>query len=213
MFKSVESPKIPTTGRTHFDAGRESALLDAIRHELAGRTEFALEERRLNIGDVAVCKDGALSVVVERKTLDDLASSILDGRIEKQTASMRDLTMESGSAVMLVEGRPTFPDGARIHGKLQYTRLESEMLSWQIAGGLLLRSRDVEDSARLVVKLALMSRLSRSMGLCDVTAPPPPKTGFEQALACLMRLKGIGRASASKLLQQGTLLGLLHAWW
>ena len=54
---------------------REKALI-----EIFQKNDVSYETKNLLIGDINIKKDGNESIIIERKTLSDLLSSIKDGR-------------------------------------------------------------------------------------------------------------------------------------
>jgi len=88
---------------------RETALLTLLPGALADLSGVVLERAALPLGDIAIYTDlsGAAAVLLERKTVDDLAASHSDGRYKEQRAR---LLGERGAGVVigyLVEGGAT----------------------------------------------------------------------------------------------------------
>ena len=71
--------------------------------KFAGR-DVTLEPRALQSGDYGVIRDGAVIAVVERKTLDNLVTSLSDGTLAFQLQRLA----ETGRAAVVVEG--DYPD-------------------------------------------------------------------------------------------------------
>ena len=66
---------------------------------------FLVQRKRLPVGDYQVSYGDSAVVLIERKTLDDWRSSIIDGRLESQRARADALYKESGvKLVYLLEG-------------------------------------------------------------------------------------------------------------
>lgn len=80
--------------------GRESALAAALQ---ANGTPFELDT--LALGDVTLVNDDNDTVlVVERKTWQDLASSISDGRYSEQSARLHATELDNHQIVYIIEG-------------------------------------------------------------------------------------------------------------
>ena len=87
---------------------REQYLIQECRRYLSGKKELEpikLEIKTLDIGDIIVCNDdGKELVIIERKTMKDLASSIRDGRYQEQGFRLENCTMHNHNIYYLLEG-------------------------------------------------------------------------------------------------------------
>jgi len=68
-----------------------------------GERKFNVSKKRLNCSDYAIYYGGTLLFIIERKTWDDLAQSIKDGRIDEQIKKMQSLPQEIKKFI-LIEG-------------------------------------------------------------------------------------------------------------
>ena len=80
---------------------RERQLIDALQKS---DTTMTYRIETLDVGDILFRKNGAELLVVERKTLADLASSIRDGRYHEQGIRLANYPQENHNIVYLVEG-------------------------------------------------------------------------------------------------------------
>ena len=65
-----------------------------------------VETAQLPLGDVIICEDdGCERLIVERKTLNDLAASIKDGRYEEQGYRLQQCELDNHRIFYLIEGR------------------------------------------------------------------------------------------------------------
>lgn len=65
-----------------------------------------VETAQLPLGDVIICDDdGGERLIVERKTLNDLAASIKDGRYEEQGYRLQQCELDNHCIFYLIEGR------------------------------------------------------------------------------------------------------------
>jgi DNA excision repair protein ERCC-4 len=164
---------------------RHSALLDAVR-----RTGWCdVQTDRLATGDYLV--DG--QVLVERKTIRDLAASLIDGRLFPQVARLAHSPYRS---LLLIEG-PTPSSLPDVHDHSIEGALVSIAAIWRIP---VLHSSDPEQSARMLRFLAeqlcgpherLLRRFDRK-----------PKRLASRRLFLLQGLPGVGPALAHRLLSQ-----------
>lgn len=116
--------------------------------------------RQLAAGDVLIeDADGQALVVIERKTLADLAASIKDGRYREQRVR---LTETYGSQrVMYVIEAPSFrmDDAAPVSG-VNASSVQGCVVSLLSGGIRVVRTSDVRDTAALITRLA--ERLGRT---------------------------------------------------
>ncbi len=132
------------------------------------------------------------SVIVERKTLADLAASVIDGRVFRQAAAM---VATGARAVVVLEGE------ARTSRELGVSReaLQGALITIGVFYGLaILRSRDPSETARLLLYLGRQARRFAHGGL-----PRPgyrPKGKRARQLFILQGLPGVGPGRAARLL-------------
>ena len=127
--------------------------------ELLPGWEVAFE--RLDVGDFVVEAHGH-RLVIERKSLPDLAASIADGRMAEQVDRM---LQSSGTPVVLVTGSP--PEVEGWVGGMRASALLGVLNRLQFAQGVVVVWAAAEDAARRIAQIA--SKLESS-GF----APPPP---------------------------------------
>ena len=86
---------------------REHAVRAAFAGRIQGREDVVVECRRLEMGDVHI-QCGSPLIVVERKQVSDLMSSLFDGRLAEQCSRMRQWQSEQATGevwtVVIVEG-------------------------------------------------------------------------------------------------------------
>lgn len=129
----------------------ETPLHDALLAHLGVRV---VRRERLDLGDVAVVADGK-RILVERKTWNDWAASVVDGRYKEQKTRFlgSEGTTEGCHLVYLIEGGLVGFDG-RTQG-VSNKALNAAVLKTQMRDGLaVLRTRDCAHSAATVGYLA-----------------------------------------------------------
>ena len=67
---------------------------------------IVIENKSLEIGDVIIEKDDRNIIIFERKTVDDLISSIKDGRYNEQSFRLNGSNHHNHNIVYLIEGNP-----------------------------------------------------------------------------------------------------------
>ncbi len=159
-----------------------------IRETLAAMDDVTVEIRRLVIGDFQVAR----RLLVERKTLDDFAVSVIDGRFFRQ---MEQLAGSSMQGVLILEG------GSR---DLNHTGVRREALQGaMIYTGIILRvpilrSLGPAETARLIIYAARQVTLSDTGAV--KRAGRRPKGKRKRQLYLLQGLPGIGPVRARRLL-------------
>ena len=107
----------------------------------------------LPIGDVIISLDGTDKVIIERKTLRDLAASIKDGRYEEQSYRLNGLDTPNHNIAYLVEG--DFNKFNVFKDRMDKLSLYSAMVSLNFYKGFsVLRSVNVEESALMLLNMA-----------------------------------------------------------
>lgn len=112
--------------------------------------ELQLEICNLPVGDIILCDNNDCEkVLIERKTLSDLAASIKDGRYEEQSFRLNGLSIPNHNIMYMIEGDlnkvQTFK--SRIDKSVLYSAIFS--LSYY-KGFSVLRSQSVEETALMI---------------------------------------------------------------
>ena len=180
------------------DPGRIRFLVDD--REARSGTVAALEAvegvdlrfGRLPVGDYEV--DGVL--FFERKTLPDLAVSIQDGRLFHQAWSLSVMPAPA-RGVLILEG--TASDWSGIG--MRREAVQGALITVSVFFGVpLLRARDGEESARLMVYTAQQAKVMKRGALPRHAKRPKGKRRAQ--LAMLQGLPGVGPGRAERLLDQ-----------
>jgi len=141
---------------------REHELLRLCKHFIeTGPIYKGLEivVEALPLGDVILCKDGLEKIIVERKSLGDLSSSIKDGRYEEQSYRLNGLPHHNHNIMYLIEGDLTknssFNSFNSFKDRVDKTTLYSAMFSLNYYKGFsVLRSMSTEESALIICNMA-----------------------------------------------------------
>ena len=86
---------------------REAALLEKINNLVSTIGIFeniVIKSETLPIGDIIICDNNDEKLVIERKSINDLLSSIKDGRYEEQSYRLNGLDHHNHNIIYLVEG-------------------------------------------------------------------------------------------------------------
>jgi ERCC4-type nuclease len=135
---------------------RETELIRCIKYVLEISPMYKdvqMVVENLPLGDAILCKNDVEKVVIERKSLRDLAASIKDGRYEEQSYRLNGLPIHNHNIVYLVEGDVNkfnvFKD------RMEKLTLYSAMVSLNFYKGFSVnRSINVEESALIICNMA-----------------------------------------------------------
>ena len=134
---------------------REKRLIKLVR---ALKDEYGLKNlsiivEKLDLGDVIIKKDDKEILVLERKSLNDLASSIKDGRYDEQSFRLANYNIHNHNIVYLIEGDLSLWEDKRrkMHSKTLYTALFS--LNYY-KGFSTIRTTGILDTAEYILRIA-----------------------------------------------------------
>ena len=135
---------------------REQDLLTKCQNTITAVPKFAdikLISQTLPLGDIIINDGTNDSIIIERKTLTDLAASIKDGRYEEQSYRLNGLNHHNHNIVYLIEGDinrfNTFKE------RIDKQTLYSAMFSINYFKGFsIMRSNNLEETAMIVCNMA-----------------------------------------------------------
>jgi len=114
-----------------------------------------IETASLPIGDIIVSYNGIDRVIIERKTLADLAASIKDGRYVEQSYRLNGLQHPNHNIVYLIEGDIDKPRFMSFKDRLDKQAIYSAMFSiFYFKGFSLMRTNSVEETAIVICNMA-----------------------------------------------------------
>lgn len=134
---------------------REKRLIKLIRalKDEYGLKNLSIVVQKLDLGDVIIKKKDKEILIMERKSLNDLASSIKDGRYDEQSYRLTNYNIHNHNIIYLIEGDlSTWEDKRRkMHSKTLYTALFS--LNY-FKGFTTIRTTGILDTAEYVLRIA-----------------------------------------------------------
>lgn len=133
---------------------RETDLLSKIT-TLPQNTDITIQSANLPLGDIIICTDdGNEKVIIERKTLKDLAASIRDGRYKEQGFRLNACDLPNHNIFYLLEGNlqtyKPFHKGAVD----KYALLSSMVSITYYKGFSLYRANSLDESAEWLLQFA-----------------------------------------------------------
>ena len=136
-------------------------LINALNEDLNYNFEIKIEV--LDLGDIIICDDkGSEKLIIERKTLSDLASSIKDGRYSEQSYRLNSLSMHNHNIIYLIEG--DIHNYNNKYNKVKPETLQVTMFCLQYFKGFsLFKTRDKMETAEYILRITnkLMKDKSR----------------------------------------------------
>ena len=143
---------------------RESKLLPICTFLLLDQSSITLKSESLPLGDAIICDDeGKELIIIERKSLADLASSIRDGRYKEQGFRLNQSGLHNHHIYYIVEGDLRYYRPFK--GTLDKSALLSAMVSISYYKGFsLYRSTTLEETAEWIVQLATKIEKEGSAG-------------------------------------------------
>lgn len=113
-----------------------------------------VEIENLPIGDIIICdKKGNEKLIIERKTLNDLAASIRDGRYSEQSFRLENNSLHNHNIMFLIEGDIHRYTGK--YNKIPASTLHVTMFCIQYFKGFTLnKTRDVLETAEYILRAA-----------------------------------------------------------
>lgn len=159
------------------------------RHVLRHEKELEsvnLEIKQITTGDyVVVNPAGVILAVIERKSLEDFAASIKDGRCQN-IKNLIKLQKSVGCRIIYIIEGPEFPSPTDCFGNIPYRIIESSIFHLMIRDNVsILQTRDSLGTAKLLARfVASMDTLSKKMIEPEPISPAQP-VEYNELLALL----------------------------
>jgi len=137
---------------------RETALLHQILNQTTIIPVFKniqIKSETLPIGDIIINDDSEDKVIIERKSVNDLLSSIKDGRYEEQSYRLNGLTHHNHNIIYLIEGDLNKINYFKTVNPPEKNTLYSAMFSLNYYKGFsVFRSFNMEETANIICNMA-----------------------------------------------------------
>ena len=126
---------------------RENKLINLLENKVFEKN-ISLEKKQLVLADI-ILKHNNQTIMIERKSINDLAASISDGRYSEQSFRLDKCQIHNHNIIYLIEGDiRNFKNTTRINQKALY----SSLLSLNIFKGFsVMRTFDLEETANLII--------------------------------------------------------------
>ena len=126
-------------------------LLKALKNDYGFDMDIVVE--KLDLGDIAIYNEEEELLLLERKSLNDLASSIKDGRYAEQSYRLNGTSLHNHNIIYLIEGN--ISSFSSKWSKIKPGTLYSTMFSLQYFKGFsVVRTFDVTETAEYILRVA-----------------------------------------------------------
>lgn len=137
---------------------RETALLQQMHIQTSLIPVFSqlkIASETLPIGDIIINDGKEDRLIIERKSVNDLLSSIKDGRYEEQSYRLNGLNHHNHNIIYLIEGDINKANRFKTNNKIEKLTLYSAMFSLNYYKGFsVFRSFDLEETANVICNMA-----------------------------------------------------------
>jgi ERCC4-type nuclease len=127
-------------------------LLNLFNEEYKLKLSIVVEN--LDIGDIIIMKDNKEELIIERKSLRDLESSLKDGRYIEQSYRLNGYTLHNHNIVYLIEG------DLRMWDQNKYTKMPSKTLYVTMfclnyyKGFSVMKTQNINETAEYILRLS-----------------------------------------------------------
>ena len=140
---------------------RERELIDLIPELLkTNKLDYDYEIKSLELGDIIIYneEEEKEEIIIERKNLNDLASSILDGRYAEQSLRLDSVITPNHNIIYLIEGQMSSYNNR--YSRVDKKTLYSTMFSLNYYKGFsVLRSINIYETSNVIIRI--LDKLSR----------------------------------------------------
>ena len=137
---------------------RETSLIEQMKKNILNIPIFKnlqLIEETLPIGDIIISDETEDKIIIERKTVNDLLSSIKDGRYEEQSYRLNGLNHHNHNIIYLIEGDVNRVNRFKSDTGVEKLTLYSAMFSLNYYKGFsVFRSFNLEETANIICNMA-----------------------------------------------------------
>jgi ERCC4-type nuclease len=137
---------------------RETDLLAKLNALLSSskRENITIVQENLPLGDIIICDDtGNEKVIIERKTIADLAASIRDGRYKEQSFRLNECSMANHNIFYLIEGNlQTYRPFGKQNAVDKSALLSSFVSITYYKGFSLYKANSLDESAEWILQVA-----------------------------------------------------------
>ena len=136
---------------------KQQLINDTVHNNTKNNTnKITLISENLHLGDIIIYDDlENEKVIIERKTLNDLAASIRDGRYKEQSFRLNECSLHNHNIFYLIEGDIRYYKPFKSHGIDKKALLSSMVSITYFKGFSLHRTLNVTETAEWILQFAL----------------------------------------------------------
>jgi ERCC4-type nuclease len=142
---------------------RESELIKKIQYliiNIPSFKEIQLITESLPLGDIIINDGNDEKLVIERKTINDLSASIIDGRYEEQSYRLNGLDLHNHNIIYLIEGNVNQTNTFKFKEPVDKLTIYSAIFSILYYKGFsILRTTDLDETATVLCNM--VGKISR----------------------------------------------------
>lgn len=110
------------------------------------------KEEQLNLGDILICNDEKILLIIERKSVNDLCSSIMDGRYKEQSYRLSESNTHNHNIIYLIEGDMNSVN--KKFKKINSETLQNALITLNVFKGFtVIKSNNVENTVEIIDRL------------------------------------------------------------
>lgn len=157
---------------------RETSLFNLCKCHIENNNikNVDLTMENLPIGDIIISNEGSELVIIERKSLNDLASSIKDGRYQEQSFRLNNYNIHNHNIIYLIEGDWNDYNKNKFNQKMNQHTIMSSIISINYYKGFSShRTQNITETALYIVyfadKLERENKKKKGYYLNNTTTP------------------------------------------
>ena len=162
---------------------RERQLCKLIRAlQMDEKIKYETIIKTLPLGDIIICDDNDNEkLIIERKSLNDLASSIIDGRYKEQSFRLDHTESHNHNIMYIIEGSMPYYS-KRAYSKITASTLYSAMFTLNYYKGFsVIRTFNIMETAEWIIRMvSKLNKTKDKVGYYDTSSKTvtsePPKT-------------------------------------
>ena len=147
-------------------------------------SHIEIESIQLEIGDICIrqSRESNETLLIERKSINDLAASIIDGRYKEQSYRLFHADIPNHNIVYLIEGK--INDLNRRFSRIKPTALYSAMIVLQYFKGFsVFRTMSIKESAEYIVRITDKISRESTKGYYDGFVNPYEGVEYQQVVS------------------------------
>lgn len=165
------------------------------RHVTRHVTELAdidYQIEQITIGDYAILYDNKIKTIIERKTYEDFAASLKDGRHDNRQ-KMLHLRQDTGCTIMYIIEGPAYPKPTDYFGNIKFTNIESSIFHMMQRDNIMFvyTSSTIHTAATLTRLVQSLDRMWAKIGGEEIIVPPPAQEQIQDPIQHLKQKQEI----------------------